>query len=132
MHRIVGGYAPLVAVGSIASEQTEQGVALVEVKGEHDLYTAADLREELQRAMGDCAAVVVDLSDTTFIDSSVVGALLDARNSASDSGTGFAVCLGSSAVGSVRRIFDITGLIESLPVLGSRDEAVSRALGKPE
>ena len=128
MNRVVGGYAAEVAAGSIASEKTDDGAGLVSVTGEHDLYTSSDLHDEIRRAVAECPAVVVDLTGTTFIDSSVVGVLLDARNGAKAKEVGFAVCLGEGSADSVRRIFDITGLIDSLPVVTGRDAAISRAL----
>lgn len=128
MQGIAGGYAAGVGAGSIGSEKAQGGVGLVNVTGEHDLYTSSDLQEELTKAVAECPAVVVDLTGTSFIDSSIVGVLLEARSGAGQRDVGFAVCLGEGSSDSVRRIFDITGLIDSLPVLESRDAAISRAL----
>jgi anti-anti-sigma factor len=49
--------------------------ALVCLRGEHDLASAPALRDTLHPIFGD---VLVDLSDCTFIDSSVIGALITA------------------------------------------------------
>lgn len=132
MNRVVGGYAADVAAGSTSTFETDGGAGLVTVTGEHDLYTSSDLREELKRALGSYPATVVDLTGTTFVDSSIVGVLLDARQTAERGGVGFAVYLGEGAARSVRRIFDITGLTDSLPVESSREQALGSALARRE
>jgi anti-anti-sigma factor len=48
-------------------------VALIELRGEHDLGTAEAIRVALAPLFGD---VLVDLADCDFIDSSVIGALV--------------------------------------------------------
>ena len=57
------------------------GVALLTISGEHDLYTAPALREHLDGALA-TGDLIVDLSAATFVDSSVLGALLNARQRA--------------------------------------------------
>ena len=49
--------------------------ALVSLRGEHDLATEAVLKDALSALFGD---VLVDLSDCTFVDSTVIGALIAA------------------------------------------------------
>jgi anti-anti-sigma factor len=46
------------------------------LQGEHDLSTAARIRDELERVFNAGSAVVVDLSGVTFMDSSVLNAIL--------------------------------------------------------
>ena len=57
-------------------------VVVVVVEGEHDIYTAPTLRERLDEALDRGGGIVVDLTAATFVDSSVLGALLDARRRA--------------------------------------------------
>lgn len=102
-------------------------VAVVDVEGEHDIYTAPQLREQLERIQDAAQGVVVDLTRATFLDSSVLGALLDARKRASNEQRGFAVCAGADAEPGVLRILEITGMVPVLPVIGGRDEAISVA-----
>jgi anti-sigma B factor antagonist len=97
-------------------------VALLTVAGEHDLYTAPALREQLDRALA-AGDLIVDLSDATFVDSSVLGALLNARQRAIEEQRGFAVCLKPDSSAMVRQVFEITGLMPTMPVLASVDEA---------
>jgi anti-sigma B factor antagonist len=51
---------------------------LVSLEGEHDLSTADDLGEKLQAIFRTGTTVVIDLSTTTFIDSSTLGVLIHA------------------------------------------------------
>jgi anti-sigma B factor antagonist len=109
-------------------------VVVVVVEGEHDIYTAPALRERLEEALGKGGGVVVDLTGATFVDSSVLGALLDARRRALDASQGFVVCVGEQVEPGVRRILDITGLVPVLPVVNGRAEAieVARTNGRGE
>lgn len=121
-----------VRMGEIGIETTETGTAVVSISGEHDLNTAPDLRSRLDELTGSGSAVVLDLSSATFVDSSILGVILEARRHAVEAGLGFAVAQadGSEAVS---RVLEITGLQEELPVHASREGALSDAeRGAPE
>jgi anti-sigma B factor antagonist len=115
-----------VRTGEIALERTDGGLAVLTMRGEHDLNTAADLRSHLDPILGEGEAVVIDLSPATFVDSSILGVILDARRRASEAGSGFAVMHadGADAVG---RVLEITGLRDELPVHTSREQALNEA-----
>ena len=102
-------------------------VVVVVVEGEHDIYTAPTLRKRLDEAIGRGGGIVVDLTGATFVDSSVLGALLAARRRALEADQGFVVCVGASVEPGVQRILDITGLVPVLPVLRKREEAIEAA-----
>lgn len=99
---------------------------MVTISGEHDLSTAPELRGQLDELLGGGEAVIVDLSRATFIDSSILGVVLDARRRMIERGGAFAVCHadGADAVG---RVLEITGLREELPVHASLHDAVAAA-----
>ena len=113
----------------IVLDDTAGDVVVVVVEGEHDIYTAPTLRERLDEAIGRGSGVVVDLTGATFVDSSVLGALLDARRRALDGGQGFVVSVGESVEPGVQRILDITGLVPVLPVVSGREQALAAARG---
>jgi anti-sigma B factor antagonist len=94
------------------------------ISGEHDLSTAPILRQRLEALLDQGAPTVVDLSPATFIDSSILGAILDARRRASEGGTGFAVFQANGA-DAVKRVLEVTGLRAELPVHAHREEAFS-------
>ena len=93
------------------------GVVVVVLSGEHDVYTAPELRDKLESVIAESAPLVIDLTPTTFLDSSVLRVLLEARRNAEERGLGFAVALNDSESPGVRRILEVTGLIPVLPVL---------------
>ena len=111
----------------IVLDDTAGDVVVVVVEGEHDIYTAPTLRERLDEALERGGGVVIDLTGATFVDSSVLGALLDARRRALDAGKGYVVCVGETVEPGVQRILDITGLVPVLPVVSGRDEAIKAA-----
>lgn len=104
---------------------------MVSLRGEHDLTTAPVLREKTESAIADGVGLVIDLSEAEFIDSSIIGAVLDARKRAGESGIGFAVALGDGEP-PVRRVLEVTGLKQNLPVRESREEAVAQVQAGPE
>ena len=121
---------------TIALDDSHGDVLVVVVRGEHDIYTAPTLRDRLEEALGSGGAkaptgVIVDLSAATFLDSSILGALLEARRQALERGIGYVVCLGPEPEAGVQRILEITGLVPVFPVVGSRAEALEAARSAP-
>jgi anti-sigma B factor antagonist len=125
-------FTPPMDARSIALDDSHGDVLVVVVRGEHDIYTAPGLRDRLDEALSaNPTGVVVDLSGATFLDSSILGALLEARRQAIESATGYAVCLGETAEPGVARILEITGLVPVFPVVGTREEALEAARAAP-
>ena len=58
-------------------DDSDGGFTVIQVRGEADAYTAPRIRSDLSSALGTSAPLVVDLSQATFIDSTVVGILLE-------------------------------------------------------
>src|SRR5690348_13376598 len=108
---------------TIALDDSHGDVRVVVVRGEHDIYTAPALRDRLDEALAarqgaePTAGVVVDLSAATFLDSSILGALLEARRRALEAGLGYVVSLGDDPEPGVQRILEITGLVPVFPVV---------------
>ena len=101
-------------------------MAFLSIKGEHDLSTAPLLRQRLDGLIAEGVPIVVDLSPATFIDSSILGVILDARRRAEADHLGFAVshANGGDPVG---RVLAITGLRGELPVHEGREAAATAA-----
>lgn len=64
----------------------EDDVHVLALLGEHDVSTAPELRSEIERIAGAGGDVIVDLSQTEFIDSSIVGVLVDGYRRAEQDG----------------------------------------------
>lgn len=114
--------------GEIGLERIDSGLAVLAISGEHDLNTAPQLRAQFDRLIGEGGAIVIDLSPASFIDSSILGVVLEARRRAQEAGVRFAVAHGDGA-DAVARVLEITGLRGELPVHRSREEAIERASG---
>ncbi len=112
---------------TITLDDSHGDVLFVAVSGEQDIYTAPALRERLEQGLAATTGLVVDLSGATFLDSSILGALLEARRQAQEKGLGYVVCLGEKPEPGVQRILEITGLVPVFPVVGSREEALEAA-----
>lgn len=106
---------------------SEPGVVIVALEGEHELFGATKLQRKLETLIDEGLALVIDLTSTTFLDSSIVSVLLRASERARDRGTGYAIILDESTGDAVRRTFELTGLDRYLPVEPSREAALSRA-----
>lgn len=117
---------------TIALDDSHGDVMLVNVRGEHDIYTAPALRGRLDEALAQgTSGVIVDLSGATFLDSSILGALLEARRQALERPLGYVVCLGEEPEPGVARILEITGLVPVFPVVRTLAEALEAARAAP-
>jgi len=117
---------------TIVLDDSHGDVLLVVVRGEHDIYTAPALRDRLDEAMAaGPVGVVVDLSGATFLDSSILGGLLEARRQAIERSMGYVVCLGEDPEPGVARILEITGLVPVFPVVRSHKDALDAARSAP-
>lgn len=112
---------------TITLDDSHGDVLVVVVSGEQDIYTAPALRERLEQGLQASTGVIVDLAGATFLDSSILGALLEARRQAQEKGLGYVVCLGEKPEPGVQRILEITGLVPVFPVVGTREEGLEAA-----
>jgi anti-sigma B factor antagonist len=106
----------------------DSGFAVITLPGESDAYVAPRVRSELATALGDDAPLVVDLTQATFIDSTIVGVLLEGLANCERQERPLLLLLPDDAAPEVHRLFEITGLASLLPVVRSWDEAASRLL----
>jgi anti-sigma B factor antagonist len=104
------------------------GLAVVDVQGEADLHTAHELRAAITDAIDSGAtSLVIDLSDTTFIDSMTLGVLLGAvKRLRPVGGRVSVVCTDPN----IRRIFEITLLDRVFALHDSRETALEADMAK--
>jgi anti-sigma B factor antagonist len=96
----------------IKTEELANDTYVIALTGEVDLYTAPEFKQQLLEVIGQGAKeVVVDFSDTTFIDSTTLGVLVGQLS---------LVCSDRN----ITKIFEITGLNKVFPIYESRAEAV--------
>lgn len=108
--------------------ELDDGLRIISVRGELDLGTAGDLESPLEEAIasGD-ALVLIDLSECEFIDSTGIAMIVRAwqrldRGAEGDGSGRVVIC---SQNDQVRRVLEITGLELSIPIHGTRDEAIA-------
>ena len=96
----------------------KQGLRLVEPRGDIDLVSARELGSVLrEEAAREPEEVVVDLTETTNLDSTGVSVLLNAQRRLTRAGSRFTVV---APAGPPRRVLELTGVAETL---GLRDAA---------
>jgi anti-anti-sigma factor len=93
------------------------------MRGEHDLGDRRALAETLV-AVGDGCDVLVDLSECTFIDSTVLGVLLAAAQEREAAGVRLGLVI-PPETHIVYRITSVAGVAAFLPIYASRDEGVA-------
>ncbi len=106
----------------IKTEQLHDSSYVISLAGEVDLYTAPEFKQQLLEVINQGAKdVVVDFSNTTFIDSTTLGVLVGGVKRLRPNGGQLAlVC----ADRNITKIFEITGLDRVFPIHSSREEAL--------
>jgi anti-sigma B factor antagonist len=109
----------------MSTEEAGNGIAVIALSGELDLYTCPEFKEELLRVIGAGATlVIVDLTRTAFIDSTALGVLIrGVERLKKNDGQLVVVCADPNIV----KVFEVTGLNRVFTIVGSRDEALAQA-----
>jgi anti-anti-sigma factor len=120
----------VVPQGTIDIEVISSNAALVTLRGEHDLASRPQVATALAVAR-DCGDVLVDLTPTTFIDSSVINALLHTANALVRDGRRLELVIPPSAH-TLRSLFEAMSVTRLLPLHDTRlSGAASIALADP-
>ncbi len=93
--------------------------------GENDAYDAERLSRTLDALPKTSLPLIIDLGNTTFVDSAIVSTLLECFRTAATSGRALALVLPESTGEQVRRLFKTTHLDSLLPVYDSWDDALA-------
>ena len=108
----------------ITTEQLEGDRYVISLAGEVDLYTAPEFKAQLLDVIGKGGKqVVVDFTDTTFIDSTTLGVLVGGvKRLRAQEGRLSLVCSDRN----ITKIFEITGLDRVFTIYPTRDEALAK------
>jgi anti-sigma B factor antagonist len=110
---------------AVTEEQVDTDRHVVAVRGEIDLFTAPELKQVLTEAIEQGRSrMVVDLGETTFLDSTALGVLIGAVKRLRSRDGALAIV---NTDANISKTFEITGLDQIFTILPSRDEAL-RAL----
>jgi anti-sigma B factor antagonist len=109
---------------AVAGVDRRDEAVVVSLAGELDLYNAEEVRRALLDTLaGEPELLVVDLAEVTFIDSTALGVLIEARSRMADRG-GFRL----AAPGlEVRRALEVSGLDRHFRVHDTVADAVASA-----
>jgi anti-anti-sigma factor len=91
--------------------------------GEHDMATKAEVRDLLDSLVRWDKLIVADFSSASFVDSSILGVLLDTNEQARKLGKTFRLQLGTAAI--VHRAFEICGVFTVIERVTTREEALA-------
>jgi anti-sigma B factor antagonist len=108
---------------SLTEDALDEARHVVAVRGEIDLFTAPELKQKLTDAIeGGKTRIVVDLTDTTFLDSTALGVLIGAvKRLRSRDGALVIVNVDPN----IAKTFEITGLDQIFTILSEREAAIA-------
>jgi anti-sigma B factor antagonist len=98
-----------------------EGYSVISVRGEMDLHTAPKFQHAIERAAEDVGAVVVDMGDVAFMDSTALSSLMRSKDALDQKGVSLRLAAPSAAV---ERIFSVTGLSDYFEIFPSREAAI--------
>ena len=96
--------------------------ALVSVRGEIDLHSAPKVQHAVERGANDVEAVVIDMGDITFMDSTALSMLMRAKDDLAERSISLRLANPSEPV---ERLFGVTGFGEYFEVFPSREAATA-------
>jgi anti-sigma B factor antagonist len=110
----------------VAVERTSRdGVDVLFVEGEIDVASAPRLIAALNDAVAEAArSVIIDLTSVGFMDSTGLALLINAHRRLAVRRKGFAVVC---PAGPLRRVFEITDMVDTLRVCPDRETAAAAA-----
>lgn len=99
--------------------QAHEGIAVVALRGEVDIYTAGEFREILSELIDSgLTRIIIDTLQVAFMDSTGLGVCASAERRLRPNGSLIIVC--GERTG---RLFELTGLDRVLSLCQTRDEA---------
>lgn len=109
------------------SKNNTGDVPVVAVRGEVDVYSAPALKEKITELLGNGQpTLVVDLSDVAFLDSTGLGALVEARAASTEAGGVMPLVCSQERL---LKLFTITGLDGVFAIRPTVDEALASLQG---
>lgn len=123
---VPGARAARATAFEIAQRELDERTCVIAIEGELDLSTAPRLKWTLLDALGaGYSLLVVDLSHTTFMDSTALGVLVAVKRGL-DAGERLAIVCPQS---DVRQIFEFAGMDGAFTISPALDGALASARG---
>jgi anti-sigma B factor antagonist len=110
------------AAGNIRVVRATDTITALDLDGEFDISTAPELVERVRSVLDQGKHLIINLSDASFIDSSIVHALFTADTEARQHGRVFVLQFGTAA--RVERVLTISGADKKLLTAPTRADAI--------
>jgi len=115
---------------ALTEESIDDDRHVVAVRGEIDLFTAPDLKATLLSAIdAGKNRIVVDLTETAFLDSTALGVLIGAIKRVRARNGALTIV---NVDPNIAKTFEITGLDQIFTITETRDEAIAALDGDPQ
>lgn len=113
----------------LSDRTTPDGLRVIHANGELDRAELAHLRTTVQAAFADGApSVILDMTDVTFIDSSVLAALIAESLDADQRGALLVVVTGA---GGIMRSLELKGLVQVMHIAETIEQATAQLAPRP-
>lgn len=107
---------------SIRNQRLSNGWVSIEVEGEVDLATVDELQQAIDAVFADSAeGLVVDLTGSSFMDSTGLKALVMSNRKFDEAGRSFAIAV---SAGPISRLVDLSGVNTTIRTVDSVDELI--------
>ena len=117
------------SIGKLRLDRTRGDVGVFELSGDFDMANAAELEAALGEALVERRGIVLDLSGTTFIDSSIIHVLVRTQRALAGQDRQLALCVNTASI--VRLALDI-GMPDGIAVTSDRADAIAIATAPAE
>ena len=111
-----------IRAGAVRQVPETDGIVAVSLEGEFDISTASVLDDEIGQALQSGKDLIFDLSEATFIDSTVIDALFRAAKAADEGRRTAVLQIGTAQI--VERVLQLVDIERVLPRAQNRPEAV--------
>ena len=107
----------------VSIDEHAEGYSVIAVRGEIDLHTALKFQDAIGHAAENegVGAVVVDMAEVTFMDSTALSALMRSKDALEQQEVSLRLAAPSTAV---ERIFSVTGFQDYFDIFSSREAAI--------
>jgi anti-sigma B factor antagonist len=107
----------------VSIDEHAEGYSVIAVRGEMDLHNAPTFQYAIERAAKNegVGAVVVDMAEVTFMDSTALSALMRSKDALDQQEVSLRLAAPSRAV---ERIFSVTGFQDYFDIFSSREAAI--------
>jgi anti-anti-sigma factor len=110
----------------ISVDQIGRLLWVVALRGEHDIATDSAVQEALAGGVGPGATVILDLTRSTFIDSTIIGTLVRGRRGTEAHELVLVAPPGSHP----RRVLELVQIDRTVPMFDTLDDAVAAIDGR--